>query len=48
METGSHGYFLSFSALTHQVPTVEGKRIHCVRQKRSFKRHIEIPVAIHD
>ena len=34
METGS-GYFLSFSALTHQIPTVESKRIRCVRPKRS-------------
>ena len=46
METGS-GYFLSFSALTHQIPTVEGKRIRCVRQKRSIRRNIELPVAIH-
>ena len=48
METGSRGYFLSFSALTHQIPTVEGKRIRCVRQKRSIKRNIELPVAIHE
>ena len=47
METGS-GYFLPFSALTHQIPTLEGKRIHCVRQKRSIKRNIELPVAIHE
>ena len=47
METG-RGYFLSFSALTHQIPTVEGKRIDCVRQKRSIKRNIELPVAIHE
>ena len=47
METGS-GYFLSFSALTHQIPTVEGKRIRCVRQKRSIRRNIELPVAIHE
>ena len=45
METGS-GYFLSFSALTHQIPTVKGKRIRCVRQKRSIRRNIELPVAI--
>ena len=47
METGS-GYFLSSSALTLQIPTVEGKRIRCVRQKRSIKRNIELPVAIHE
>ena len=47
METGS-GYFLSSSALTLQFPTVEGKRIRCVRQKRSIKRNIELPVAIHE
>ena len=28
--------------------TVEGKRIRCVRQKRSIKRNIELPVAIHE
>ena len=47
METGS-GYFLPFSALSHQIPTLEGKRIHCVRQKRSIKRNIELAVAIHE
>ena len=47
METGS-GYFLSSSGLTLQIPTVEGKRIGCVRQKRSIKRNIELPVAIHE
>ena len=47
METVS-GYFLSSSALTLQIPTVEGKRILCVRQKRPIKRNIELPVAIHE
>ena len=47
MKTGS-GYFLSSSALTLQIPTVEGKRIHCVRQKHSIKRNIELPVAINE
>ena len=47
METGSE-YFLSSSVLTLQIPTVEGKRIRCVRQKRSIKRNIELPVAIHE
>ena len=47
METGS-GYVLSSSAVTLQIPTVEGKRIRCVRQRRSIKRNIEVPVAIHE
>ena len=41
-------YFLSSSALTLQIPSVEGKRIRCVRQKRSIKWNIELPVAIHE
>ena len=47
METGS-GYFLSYSALTLQIPTVAGKRIRCVRQKRSIKQNIELLVAIYE
>ena len=38
METGG-GYFLSFSALTHQIPTVKGKRIRCVRQHENAMCH---------
>ena len=45
METGS-GCFLSFSALTQQIRTVEAERgriqIRCVRQKSSINQDIEL------
>ena len=41
-------FFLSFSARTHKIPTVEGERIRCVRRKRSIKTNIELLVAIHE
>ena len=40
--------FLPFSALTRQIPTMEGKKIRRVRQRHSIKRNIELPVAIHE
>ena len=50
METGS-GCFLSFSALTQQIPQWKLKgsiQIRCVRQKRSIKLNIKLPVSIHE
>ena len=40
--------FHQIPTLTHQIPTLEGKRIHCVIQKPSIKRNIELQVAIHE
>ena len=40
--------FSVFQCSDSSNSTVEGKRIRCVRQKRSIKRNIELPVAIHE
>ena len=45
METG---IFSVFQCSDSSDSTVEGKRIRCVRQKRSIKRNMELPVAIHE
>ena len=39
---------LSGSVLTYQIPTVEGERIRCVRQKCSINQNIELPVTTHE
>ena len=40
--------FSVFQCYDSSNSTVEGKRIRCVRQKRSIRRNIELPVAIHE
>ena len=40
--------FSVFQCSDSSNSTVEGKRIRCVRQKRSIKRNIVLPVAIHE
>ena len=40
--------FSVFQCSDSSNSTAEGKRIRCVRQKRSIKRNIELPVAIHE